>query len=180
MRWPSSDIWDLRRMDRIVGRYKRKFPNREGKKNCYFADFNEGIFSDDLEFDESHRTFKRKGGKVKKAKPIKLKGPPDIVCRYSFRKILKGEKLDYPFLTELENKILTKKALGWSWNKIAKRYSGGNNRRSLKASRVKNILHDCYDKIRLNEKSFRSNIPLHIQHKAVFEKYKYRLRRSKK
>lgn len=175
--WSSTDVFDLWIRDRIVARYKRRFYEREGKKKCYFANFNAGIFADDPEPKEYDSVFSRKGGKTKKAQPLKLKGPPDIIKRESYYKILMGQPLDYPFLTEFENKLLTMRALGCSWKKLAQRFSGGHGGRSFKAGRIKNILHDCYDKIRFNERA--GSVPIHIQFKSIYQKYVYRLKRSK-
>jgi hypothetical protein len=170
-------VFDLWVNDRTVGRYKRRFYKREGKKKCFFAGYNSGNFDDDPEFAELDCTFSRKGGKKKKTKPLKLKGPPDIVNRESFKKILHGEPLDYPFLTAFENELLMLRALGCSWKRLARKYSGGHKRRSYNAKLIKNILHDCYDKIRINERA--GSVPIHIQFKSVFKKYSYRLKRSK-
>jgi hypothetical protein len=171
-------VFDLWVNDRIVGRYKRRFYKKEGKKKCFYTGYHSGNLDDDPEFEEFDSTFSRKGGKRKKTKPIKLKGPSDIVNRESFKKILRGEPPDYPFLTAFENELLMLRALGYSWKRLARKFSGGRDGRSFKASRIKNILHDCYDKIRISERA--GSVPLHIQHKSVFKKYQYRLRSKNK
>jgi len=137
-------------------------------------------FPEDLDLSGTDHVIERAGGRNKKGKPFQLKGPPDIVCRESYRKLLIGQKLNYPFLTAFENKLLMYRAVGASWAKLARQFSGGRDKRAFSRSSIKNLLHNCYDKIRINER-VSTNIPLHIQYTVLHKKYRYRLKiRSKK
>lgn len=164
--WRLQDIYKLWKYESIISRYKRRFYNRESKKKCYFANYGAGIPREESSWDlaiedyQSSRSNIRTGARSKKPKPFKPKGPPDIINRASFRKILYGRPFDYAFLSEFENKILTRRALGYSWRKLARAFSGGHKARSFKSRDIKNMLHSIYDKIRLNERS--KSVPLHI------------------
>jgi hypothetical protein len=169
-------VRELWKNDKVVGKYKRRFYNLEGKKKCYYSGYNSRKTDDEPESHELDSTFSRKGGKTKKPKVLRLVGPPDIIRRKSFQKILRGEPLDYPFLTPFENNLLMLRALGYGWKRLARKFSGGRSGHSFKASRIKNILHDCYDKIRICERA--GSVPVHIQYQSIFRKYKYRIKRK--
>ena len=70
MRWPSSDIFVLWRYGRIIGRYKRKFRDREGKNPCFYSSYGSTHIRDDLEYGETDREFSRKAGKAKTVNPL--------------------------------------------------------------------------------------------------------------
>jgi len=77
-----------------------------------------------------------------------LRGPSDLSKSDDFQNIKKGEKLNYPFLTKTENRILTMRSLGKSRPQIARALSGGRSRRSYTTSSIKYILQIARQKIR--------------------------------
>jgi hypothetical protein len=166
LQFPSTDIFDLYVHDATYGRLRVKFRQREGKKPCAFINY-----KSDPHESETQQTFERKGPKVKKQKPVKLRGPTDISNRKEYKKLLSGEELNFEFLTPFENKLLMRRALGESLKKLARRYSGGHDRRSYTATTIKNLLYKCYNKIRLYDRNYK-NVPMHIDKRAAYEKFK--------
>ena len=94
--------------DKAHGQNRRRYYNKDGKKRtCWIK--------------SSRHDAPTRYIKVTRAEPKpKLRGPKDIVLRKRFKKILQGELVDFSFLTPLEKRILTMKALGKKHSQIAR------------------------------------------------------------
>ena len=75
--------------------------------------------------------------------PDKLFYPPEVIrCEVNF-----------PFLTDLENRLLTKQAQGNTIKKIARAFSGGYGKKSYNYNQIKYRIRKAKEKIREYEKN---------------------------
>jgi len=106
----------------------------------------------------------------RKIKKAKLRAPEDLKKLKAFKDILNGKQLDYPYLSDIENRILTLRTLGKSRANIARALSGGHSRHSYTSSRVKYLLQTARQKIRENRGRIRmANISATIRKEVVDE-----------
>jgi DNA-binding CsgD family transcriptional regulator len=124
------------------GRNRRRYQKHEGRKRAYFVFWNP---------DGDVQSIVKYSTKDVKPEVIDLRGPDDLKKSKHFQEILAGKKLDYPYLTKTENRMLTMRSLGKTRAKIARALSGGIKRRSYTAASIKYILETIRKKIRSHE-----------------------------
>ncbi len=148
MTFQGSEIGWLYRDEIIDGVNKRTRWGWEGKSKCAFV-----IVRDRKgRIVDAFTTTKRKPGpKPATEKKAWLRGPVDLRESTEFQNILKGHKLEFPFLSDLENRILILRSLGKPIKDIARALSGGRSRQSLDAGSVKYLLQNARKKIRLSQ-----------------------------
>jgi len=129
--------------DLRYGKDRKIYYNRDGKKKTFWIRTKKG--------DTSHFLKIRKTTKIKPDRKPRLRGPNDIILRKRYRKILGGNMVDFPFLSAVERRILTMKALGKKHAQIARALSGGRLRRSYTTAAIRGRLYRIYKKIREND-----------------------------
>ncbi len=169
MTFQGSEIGWLYRDEIIDGVQKRTRWRYEGKSKCAFV-----IVRDRKGkiVEAFCPTQNKPGPKPATEKKAWLRGPDDLKESAEFQNILDGHKLDYPFLSDIENRVLIMKALGKSRKQIARALSGGRVRRSLNANRIGYILRRARSKIRSEKgQNYMTNlsISLSVKEKAVID-----------
>ena len=148
MTFSGPDIAWLYNDEIIDGVNKRTRWRWEGKSKCAFV-----IVRDRKGriVDAFCPTQNKPGPKPAAEKKAWLRGPDDLKESTEFQNILKGHKLEFPFLTDTENRVLIMRSLGRLIKNIARALSGGRSRRSLDAGSVKYLLQNARVKIRLSQ-----------------------------
>ncbi len=169
MTFQGQDIGWLYRDEIIDAVNKRTRWRWEGKSKCAFV-----IVRDRKGkiVEAFCPTQNKPGPKPATEKKAWLRGPDDLRRSKEFQNILDGNKLEFPFLLDLENRVLTMRSLGKSRKQIARALSGGRVRRSLDAKRIGYILRRARGKIRSEKgQNYMTNlsISLSVREKAVID-----------
>jgi len=140
MTFEDQDILEGYKADLRASRNKRRYSWHEGRKKAFYVwlENEDGDAVSVVRYTTTER----------KPKEIKLRGPEDLKKTDEFQDIKKAKKLNFPFLTRTENRILTMRSLGNTRPQIARALSGGPGRRSYTANRIKYIIQTARQKIR--------------------------------
>ncbi len=157
----DKDIKQLLRWAQIDGSNKRTRRRWDGKSKCAFVH----VYTVDPTGQKHHlripeapwaetaeriqATAKHTGNR--KTKTVNLRGPKDLLELTEWQGILDGREINFTYLSDIQNRILTMVALGKKRRCIARALSGGRNKRSFPTSRVRFLIQDSYKKIRHNE-----------------------------
>ncbi len=150
MTFSDEEVKQFYKGDREYSQLRRRYQNTEGKKKTFF------IRSGWEKIKIRNRPLKEQA--------LKLRGPTDVILRKKFQNILNGEALSFPFLSKIQNRILTMRALGKSHKQIARALSGGFYKRSHTAGSIRGLIYRAYRKIRKNGmevKNERHQIEIH-------------------
>lgn len=146
-----------------TGKNKRRYPWHEGRKKAAYV----WLRGDDGEI----QAVARMTTKHKPEKEAVLRGPEDLKDTKQFEGILQGKKLNYPYLTKTQNRILTMRALGKSRPQIARALSGGLGRRSYTASSIKYMIQTSLQKIREHDMKTlpKSKLSVNLEKSIILE-----------
>lgn len=153
MTFDDKNILKLYRADREHAHNLKRYKKRDGKRTCYFIHVRDETHDTEV-FSEKLHVIERRGPKYKNYKPAKLRLPKDIARLPEVKKLLQGEALTFPFLSDFEKRIITLRALGESRAAIARRYSGGRSKQSYTAISIKGRLKRAYDAIRKHTRPY--------------------------
>lgn len=158
-------------MDRLDGLNKRVRRNWDGKSKCAY------IYATDSKgkkhvvklpesawegaIDRIQGTQKHQGNR--KTKKARLRGKKDLKRLPQWQAVLDGVPLSFPYLSDMQNEILTRTALGKKQKLIARDISCPG--RSYPASRIRYLIQDAYKKIRFHEMGIKTmaNVSINME-----------------
>jgi hypothetical protein len=167
-------------MDRLFGDNQRIRKNWDGKKKCAFiktaylyakdADGNDISFklpetAWDNTVDRVQGTQKHQGNRATKEARLRTRAD-DLKQLPAWQTVLGGEPINYPYLSDAQNRILTEMACGVSRKDIAVKLCCPG--RSYPVSRIKYLVQDAYQKIRFHEMGERNmaNVSINMEPSA--------------
>jgi hypothetical protein len=174
----NNEIYQLLKMDRLESSNKRIWKNRDGKKRCAFV--HTYIYATDSggkkhvvklpenawdeTVDRIQGTQKHQGNR--KTKKARLRGSKDLKQLPQWQTVLDGVPFAFPYLSDMQNDILTRTALGKKKSLIARDISCPG--RKYPAVRIRYLIQDAYQKIRFHEMGERNmaNVSINMEPSA--------------
>jgi hypothetical protein len=157
MGWTKRQAKKIRKFERLVGlnkRIRRRFGGCSKTAFIYHTDADSIAGIHRLSEVKADSIFIEKTAQaVIMAKRLKIKIPPDIIHLFDDM-LLNDADIHFPYLTDLENKIIRYRAEGKKLSHIARAVSGGNkgaSRRNYTTQQIRYTLQKIRNKIRENE-----------------------------